>query len=97
MLDAHVRDRHLDHVKPLSDAPNPLVAADRRKTLSHGLIQRGRRDLDGVGDAVQVLDRDAGQSRPAEAQSLDIKLTNLIQKAEVGGGQSPKGIHNLRQ
>ena len=38
MLDANVRNGYLDHVEPLGDAGNPLVAPNRSETLGHGLI-----------------------------------------------------------
>ena len=55
-------DRHLDDIEPLSDAHYPFVASNCREPLGHRLVQRGRRDSDGVRDAVHVLDRDAAGS-----------------------------------
>jgi hypothetical protein len=62
VLDAHVRNRHPYDVMPLRDAGDPLVTADCSETVRHGLVERGRRDLNGMRDAVHVLDRDAARA-----------------------------------
>jgi len=59
VVDAYFRDRHLDDVESLSDPGDPFVTSDRSETLGHGFIQGGRRNLDGMRDAVHVPDRDA--------------------------------------
>ncbi len=61
VLDANVRDRHLDDVEPgaIGDTCHPFVASNCREPLGHGLVLRGRRNFDSVRDAVHVLDRDA--------------------------------------
>jgi hypothetical protein len=38
VLNANVRDRHLDDVVVLGDPSEPFVASDRRKSLGHGLL-----------------------------------------------------------
>jgi hypothetical protein len=59
MLDANVRDRHLDDVEALGDPGNPCVASNRGEALDHGLVKGGRRDFDGMRDTVPVLNRHA--------------------------------------
>jgi hypothetical protein len=59
VIDTNICDRHFDNVEPLGDSSNPFVGSNRCEPLSNGLIERGRRDFDGVRDAVHVLDRHA--------------------------------------
>ena len=58
-LPLYFRDADLHRVQALRDAHNPFVAADGGEPKCDGFLQGSRRDLDRVGDAVPVFNRDA--------------------------------------
>jgi hypothetical protein len=63
VLDANVRDRDLHEVKPAQ-----FLAANCGESLCHGMVQSRGRNLDGVPNAVHVLNRDAARSDRHELQ-----------------------------
>ena len=52
-----------------------------REPLGHGLIQRGRRDFDGVRDAVYVLDSDTARSDRPGGKILYSLSSSVVQLA----------------
>jgi hypothetical protein len=47
-----------------ADFADPIVSAQRGKRLSDGLVKRSRRDIEGMGNIIEIVDRDrAGPQR----------------------------------
>ena len=49
--------RAADYARTLGHPGDPLVTPKRRQTSRDGFVQRGRHDLDGMRDAVHILNR----------------------------------------
>jgi hypothetical protein len=62
MLNANIRDRHLYYARTLRHAGDPLVTPKRRQTSRDGFVQCGRHDLDGMRDAVRILNRHSARA-----------------------------------